>query len=248
VLEFAPMGSYVRVPQLERPIPSDWRTLASYIDHTMLRPEATRDEITQLCREAAFYGFAAVCVHTSHVALAWSLLRMTPVKVATVIGFPQGATLTTAKRFEAQEAVRLGADELDMVLNIGALKSGDRGLVEADIRGVADVAHQAGAILKVILETALLSDAEKVLGCELAIAAGAEFVKTSTGFSGKGATLEDVALMRRTVGDRAGVKASGGIRTAEDALAMIAAGADRLGTSSSVAIMRELGAPEMPKS
>jgi len=182
-------------------------------------------------------------VNPCHLALASKLLRDTRVKVGTVIGFPLGATLTTVKRFEALEALRLGADELDMVLNIGSLKSGDRTLVECDISSLAEVIHHAGAVLKVILETALLTDDEKRLACELCLAANADFVKTSTGFGPTGATVEDVALLRRVVGNRARVKAAGGIRTAADAAAMISAGADRIGCSSSVSIVRELGAP-----
>ncbi|MCI0354196.1 MAG: deoxyribose-phosphate aldolase [Acidobacteria bacterium] len=221
----------------------DWREVARRIDHTLLRPDVTAAQVAQLCAEAAHFLFAAVCVNPTHVALSVAQLRDTPVRVATVIGFPLGATLTTAKRFEAEEAIKLGADELDMVLNVGALKAGERALVEADIRSVAQVAHDAGALLKVILETVLLSDEEKRVACELALSAGADFVKTCTGFGGGGATVADVALMRRAVGSRAGVKASGGIRSAADVAAMVAAGADRIGTSSSVAIMAELRAP-----
>jgi deoxyribose-phosphate aldolase len=163
--------------------------------------------------------------------------------VGVTIAFPQGATLTSVKRFEAAEATKTGAAEVDMVLNVGALKSGDQAYVENDIRGVAEVAHEAGAILKVILETSLLSDAEKEIACELSLAAGADFVKTSTGFAGGGATVEDVRLMRSVVGDRCGVKASGGIRSAADLAAMVTAGANRIGTSSGVKIVRELGGP-----
>jgi len=228
--------------EIGRSVP-EWQAVARRIDHTLLRPEATRAQVVQLCEDAAQYDFAAVMVNASWIALATQLLRNTPVKVGTVIGFPLGATLTTAKRSEAVEALRLGADELDMVLNLGALKSGDRALVESDIRAPVTAAHDAGAILKVILETSLLNTEEKVLACQLAVSAGADFVKTSTGFGGGGATVEDVALMRRTVGELCGVKASGGIRTAAEAAAMLAAGADRLGTSSSVRIVRELGAP-----
>ncbi len=220
----------------------DWKAVARLIDHTILKPEATPAHIEQLCREAMRYGFAAVCVQPSFVELAASLLRGTEVSVASVIGFPQGATLTAVKRFEALEALRLGAGELDMVQNVGALKADARNLVEADIRAVVEAAHAQGARLKVILENALLTHEEKVLACELAVAAGADFVKTSTGFSAGGATVEDVALMRSVVGERAGVKAAGGIRTASDALAMIAAGATRIGASASVAIVKELGA------
>jgi deoxyribose-phosphate aldolase len=217
--------------------------MAARIEHTILRPDATREQVTRLCEEAKHFNFAAVVVNPFHVALAARLTRDTPVKVATVVGFLLGATLTTVKRFEAGEALRLGADELDMVINIGALTSGDREAVIHDIAAVVEVAHTAGAIVKVILETAYLSDEEKKLACELCLAANADFVKTSTGFGPAGATVADVALMRRAVGNRAGVKAAGGIRNAHDAAAMIAAGADRIGASASVAIMQELGAP-----
>ncbi len=223
----------------------DWKVVARVIDHTILKPEATPGQIEQLCREAIHYGFAAVCVQPSYVPLAASLLRGTPVKVASVIGFPQGATLTSVKRYEALQVIRLGAQEVDMVQNVGALKAGDRDRVQSDIRAVVEVAHDNGAIVKVILENALLTRDEKVLACELALAAGVDFVKTSTGFSSGGATAEDVALMRSVVGERAGVKAAGGIRTAADALAMRAAGANRIGASASVAIVQELGATDI---
>jgi deoxyribose-phosphate aldolase len=214
--------------------------LARMIDHTNLRPEATRDEIIKLCRQAAQFGFVAVCVNPSYVQLAVSHLADTPVKVATVVGFPLGATFTDAKRLEAGEAIRLGASEIDMVLNIGALKSGDHAQVLSDIRGVAGTTHTAGGILKVILETILLTDDEKRRACELCLEAKADFVKTSTGFLGGGATVADIKLMRAAVGSNIGVKASGGIRTTADALAMIEAGANRIGTSSGVAIVEAL--------
>jgi deoxyribose-phosphate aldolase len=221
----------------------DWHAVASLIDHTLLKPEATRDQVVQICRDALHYGFATVFVHPWHVESAAQRLRGTAVKTGTPIGFPQGATLSTVKRFEAAEALRRGAGELDMVMNVGALKSGAPELVEADIRSVVEVAHAAGVILKVILETALLTREEKIIACELSVAAGADFVKTSTGLIG-GATVEDVALMRSVVGKRARVKASGGIRTLADLTAMLGAGADRIGTSASVTIIRELGAPD----
>lgn len=221
----------------------DWKAVAAAIDHTLLKPEATAAQVETLCREADRYHFACAMVNPAWVAPCVAALRHSPVKVGTVIGFPLGATLTAVKRCEAAEALRLGADEIDMVLNVGALKSGDSGRVETDIRSVVEVGHSAGAIVKVILETCLLSDDEKKLACDLALAAGADFVKTSTGFSKGGATVEDVALLRRTVGNRAGVKASGGIRTAADVAAMLAAGADRIGASAGVAIVKELGAP-----
>ncbi|HYL93465.1 MAG TPA: deoxyribose-phosphate aldolase [Alphaproteobacteria bacterium] len=222
---------------------SDWQSAARLIDHTLLKPEATTSQITQLCTEARQYGFATVCVHPSYVALASSLLKGSPVKVCTVIGFPSGATLTAAKQFEAAEAIKLGAHEVDMVINVGALKSGRDADVLADIRALAEIAHKAGAILKVIIETVLLTREEKIRACQLAASAKADFVKTSTGFAGGGATAEDVALMRQTVAGKAQVKASGGIRTAADFNAMVAAGATRIGASASVAIVREMGAP-----
>jgi deoxyribose-phosphate aldolase len=221
----------------------NWQTVAGFIDHTLLKSEATAEQIVRLCEEAAAFNFAAICVNPWWIGLAVSVLRGTPVKIATTIGFPLGANHTTVKRFEAAEAVRLGARELDMVMNIGALRSGDRQGVQNDMIAVAEVAHSSGAIVKVILETPLLTLEEKILACQLSLAAKADFVKTATGFFGS-ATPEDVSLMRGVVGDRAGVKASGGIRTAANATAMIEAGANRLGASASVAIMRELGAPE----
>jgi len=220
-----------------------WLSIAQAIDHTLLKPDATRQQIVQLCEEAARYKFASACVNQCWVALAASILHGTGVKVDTTAGFPLGAQLTTVKRYETAELIRLGAGEIDMVLNLGALKSGDRTLVQADIAGVTEVAHDGGAMVKVILETSLLTLDEKIIACELSVAAQADFVKTSTGFAGGGATVEDVALMRGVVGQRAGVKASGGIRTAANALAMLEAGADRLGTSSAIPILRELGAP-----
>ena len=220
----------------------DWHAAARMIDHTLLRPEATRAQIIEHCREAAPYGFATVCVHPCWVALAVAELKGTRTKVDATVGFPQGAVLTTVKRYEAEQLVRLGAGELDMVINVGMLKCGERDYVENDIRAVAEVAHASGVILKVILETYLLTEDEKTQGCELALAAGADFVKTSTGLVG-GATVEDVQLLRSTVGNRAGVKASGGIRTAAELAAMVKAGASRIGTSAGVKIVKELGAP-----
>ncbi len=225
------------------PTMSDWQAAAKRIDHTLLKPEATADQIKQLCQEALRFGFASACIQPCYVPLASSLLQGSAVKVCTVIGFPSGATLTECKRFEASDVLRRGAQELDMVISIGALKSAEHAAVQADIQAVFDVVHQQKALLKVIIETALLTREEKIKACELAVAAGAHFVKTSTGFAGGGATVEDVALMRATVGNRAQVKASGGIRSAADLMAMVAAGADRIGASASVAIVRELGAP-----
>ena len=214
------------------------------IDHTLLKPDATGEQIEKLCREAAQFEFASVCVNPTWVSLAAHLLGGTRVKVCTVVGFPLGATLTSVKRYEAAELLRLGAQELDMVMNVGAMKSGDLARVEADIRGVSEAVHGGGGTLKVILENILLTNDEKAAACGICVAAGAEFVKTSTGFAAAGATVEDVALMRRIVGNRAGVKAAGGIRTAGDVKAMIAAGANRIGASASLAILKELGAPE----
>lgn len=222
----------------------DWRRVAALIDHTLLKPDTTQQEVVRLCREAVQYGFATVFVHPWHVALAVACLSGSAVKVGTPIGFPQGAHLTTVKRFEAEQALITGARELDMVLNIGALKSGLRERAESDICGVVEIAHGAGVILKLILETSLLARAEKILACQIAVSAGADFVKTATGLLG-GATVEDVALMRSAVGDRLGVKAAGGIRSAAQLLSMLEAGANRIGTSSGVNILRELGAPEL---
>jgi deoxyribose-phosphate aldolase len=215
-----------------------WQSVAKIIDHTQLRPEAIASQIIQLCDEAKEFGFGAVMLNPCYVELAHSRLQGSSVRVGTVIGFPFGATLTSVKRFEAAEALKLGAVEIDMVQNIGALKSGNRELVSSEIRALAELAHGQGALLKVILEMGLLSEEEKVIACELSEKAGADFVKTSTGFLGGVATAADVALIRRTV--KIGVKASGGIRTAADAKAMIDAGAGRLGTSAGVNIVREL--------
>ena len=220
-----------------------WQSVAGIIDHTLLKSDATAEQIVRLCEEAAAYNFAAVCVNPWWIGLAVSVLHGTPVKIAATIGFPLGAHHTTVKRFEAAEAVRLGAHELDMVMNIGALKSGDRQAVLNDILAVVEVAHASGGLVKVIIETPVLTLEEKILACQLSLSAKADFVKTATGFFGS-ATPEDVSLMRGVVGDHAGVKASGGIRTAANAAAMIEAGANRLGVSAGVAIVRELGAPE----
>ncbi len=218
-------------------VPADG-SLSHLIDHTLLKPDATQDEIAQLAYEARKYGFASVCVNPSYVKLCSDLLKGSDVVVCTVVGFPLGATSTEAKVFEAQKAVRDGATEVDMVINVGALKSRDYELVERDIASVARVVHAGGAILKVIIETALLTDEEKVAASQLAKVAGADFVKTSTGFGPGGATAEDVALMRRVVGPKMGVKASGGIRTYADAQKMVAAGASRIGASASVKIIQ----------
>jgi len=211
--------------------------VASLIDHTMLRPEATRADIAKLCGEARQYGFATVCVNPYWVPLAAAELAGSPVKVCTVAGFPLGATSTEGKVSECAAALRAGAREIDMVINIGALRSGDPDAVKLDIQAVVRACHDAGAIVKVILETALLNDAQKTDACRLAQAAGADFVKTSTGFGPAGATVQDVVLMRHTVGPRMGVKAAGGIRTLDDFRAMVAAGANRVGASASVKIV-----------
>jgi deoxyribose-phosphate aldolase len=211
--------------------------MAQYIDHTLLRPDVTADEIDKLCSEAVEYGFASVCINPTWVKRAADNLRGSPVPVCTVIGFPLGATTPEIKSMEARKALRDGAKEVDMVINVGALKSGDNELVYADIAKVVDAAHEGGAICKVILETALLTDEEKVIASALSKKAKADFVKTSTGFGPGGATVYDVALMRETVGPDMGVKASGGVRTADDAEDMIAAGATRIGASAGVEIV-----------
>lgn len=223
-------------------IQKDWREAARIIDHTLLRPDATREQILELCREAAEYGFYSVMVNACNIAQCKVELHGTKCVVGTVIGFPLGATTSTAKMAEANDAIRLGATELDMVINIGALKNGDRELVQSEIEGLAQLCHSNGALLKVIIETALLTADEKVLACQLAAAAKTDFVKTSTGMSSGGATAEDVVLMRGVVGEKIGVKAAGGIRTAKDLLAMVDAGANRIGASASVSIVKELGA------
>jgi deoxyribose-phosphate aldolase len=212
-------------------------SMAHMIDHTLLKPDATHDQIAQLCYEARKYQFASVCVNPTNVKLCAQLLESSGVPVCTVIGFPLGATPTEVKVFETQQTVREGATEVDMVINVGALKSRDYELVERDIASIARACHAGNAILKVIIEAALLTDEEKVVACQLAKVAGADFVKTSTGFGPGGATVEDVALMRRVVGPTMGVKAAGGIRTFEDAQKMVAAGASRLGASASVKIV-----------
>ncbi len=214
----------------------DW---AGLIDHTLLKPEATDDDIKKLCEEAARYRFASVCVNPTWVRAAACNLRGTGVPVCTVIGFPLGATLADVKAYEARRAIFDGAREVDMVINIGALKSGDDCLVEHDIRSVVEVAHEYDAICKVIIETALLTDDEKVRACLAAKKAGADFVKTSTGFSKGGATVADIALMRRTVGSELGVKASGGVKGLDDARKLVEAGATRIGASVGVKIAQE---------
>jgi deoxyribose-phosphate aldolase len=227
---------------------SDWRSAANLIDHTLLKPDATRNQVIALCEEAVGYGFHAVMVNPANVALAAAQLRGSPVKVGTVVGFPLGANLTVIKLAEAEAALRNGAHELDMVLNVGALKSGDRMLVQQEMRSLARLAHDRGAILKVILETCLLNQVEKILVCSLALEEDVDFVKTSTGFADAGATAADVVLMRGVVGHKAGVKAAGGIRTATQFMDMLDAGANRIGSSASVEIVQELGAPSDDRS
>jgi deoxyribose-phosphate aldolase len=218
-------------------MPHSAPSIASLIDHTLLRPEATRADILQLCREARDYNFASVCVNAYWVPLAAAELAGSQARVCTVAGFPLGATSTEAKVCEAEAAIAAGAQEIDMVQNIGALRGDDRQAVQRDIKAVVKAAHRRGAIVKVILETAFLDDDQKTTACELAQAAGADFVKTSTGFGPSGATVHDVELMRRVVGPVMGVKASGGIRTIEDLKKMVAAGATRIGASASVKIV-----------
>lgn len=222
-------------------VPSD---LARQIDHTLLKPEATPEQIDRLCDEAERYGFAAVCVNPAWVRRAAQRLKGTGVGVASVVGFPLGANAPQVKAFEARRALRDGAREIDMVLNVGALKGGEYDLVERDIAGVSDACREVGALNKVILEAALLSDEEKVIASRLAQRARAHYVKTSTGFGPGGATVYDVALMRETVGPKLGVKAAGGIRSAEEAEHMLAAGATRIGASAGVQMVTESGGGE----
>jgi deoxyribose-phosphate aldolase len=221
---------------------TDISHLTSMIDHTLLKPEATTAQIELLCDEARRFGFASVCVNPTHVRLCARLLRGSPVRVCTVVGFPLGANLPDVKAFETQQAIRDGATEIDMVINIGALKDKNTHLVAHDIAAVVSAAHASGALVKVIIEAALLTDEDKVTACRLAKDAKADYVKTSTGLGPGGATEHDVALMRQTVGPEMGVKAAGGIRILEDAQKMIEAGATRLGTSASVKIVAEAGA------
>lgn len=221
-------------------IPQDMN-LAKMIDHTLLKPDATQQEIAQLCFEARKYGFASVCVNPTWVSLCAELLKGSSAKVCTVIGFPLGATSSETKAFETETAIRQGATEIDMVINIGALKARDLETVARDIRGVVNAAHSHGIIVKVIIETSLLTDEEKTIASLISKEAGADFVKTSTGFAGGGATVHDVELMRKTVGPQMGVKASGGVRTFEDAASMIKAGATRIGASAGVKIIQGPG-------
>ncbi len=239
--------------QFTEQILSSPASLAAVLDHTLLKPEATRDQVIQLCQEAAQFRFACAMVNPIWVATATEVLAGTDVPVGVVIGFPLGATLSASKRDETARVLRHGAHDVDMVLNVGLLKSGTKEDFEAvrqDIRGVVELAHGAGAIVKVILETCLLSFEEKLRASEIALSAGADFLKTSTGFSSGGATVDDIALLRGVAGTRAGVKASGGIRSLADATAMLSAGATRLGASASVRIVAELsgGSSSAPSS
>jgi deoxyribose-phosphate aldolase len=238
-LVYAPRGNFDAAAFAEKSLATP-AALASVIDHTLLRPEATREQVLALCNEAAEHRFACAMVNPAWVPLATAALAGSGIPVGVVIGFPLGANLSTSKRDEAREMVKLGARELDMVLNIGALKSGLYEQVEADIRCVVEVGRAAGATVKVILETCLLSLPEKLRASEIALNAGADFLKTSTGFSTGGATAADVALLRGIAGDTCGVKASGGIRTLADVRAMLEAGASRIGSSSGVRIVEEL--------
>ncbi len=214
----------------------DKEAFAKYFDHTILKADATRAQVSKLCNEALEYGFASVCVNSCHTKLVAEKLKDSVVKTCVVVGFPLGAMSTGSKAFETKEAVEAGAQEIDMVINVGALKEQDYDFVENDIKAVVAAAGKK-ALVKVIIETCLLSDHEKAAACEIAKKAGADFVKTSTGFSTGGATSEDIALMRKTVGDSMGVKASGGIRDYETAVKMIEAGASRIGASATVAIV-----------
>jgi deoxyribose-phosphate aldolase len=221
---------------------ANWQILASVIDHTLLKPDATRDQVENLCDEAIRYRFACAMVNPVWASTAVNLLSGTGVPVGVVIGFPLGTSLVSTLRHEAAALIRLGVRELDMVIPIGLLKSGNHMAVQNTIQTVAAIAHDHKALLKVILETALLNVAEKLRGSEIAIQAGADFIKTSTGFASGGATPADVALMRGVAGSRCGVKAAGGIRTLADVEALLRAGANRIGASASVAILREMGA------
>ncbi len=221
-------------------LPAD-QAIAAMIDHTLLKPEATPDQIAQLCYEARKHNFASVCVNSTHVKLCAQLLKGSPVKVCTVVGFPLGANPPEVKAFETQQAIDEGATEIDMVINIGAIKSKDWEHAARDVRAVVRAAHANGAIVKVIIEAALLTDEEKVAACLISKEAGADFVKTSTGFGPGGATAADVALMRKVVGPGLGVKAAGGIRNLLDAQKMIEAGASRIGASAGVKILAEAG-------
>lgn len=211
--------------------------LAAHVDHTLLKPEASHEQVETLCREALELGFASVCVNGLWTSLVAEKLKGSQVLTCTVVGFPLGASTPESKAFEAQEAVANGAQEIDMVIDVAAARAGDQAALEADVRAVAEVVHADGALLKVIIEACLLTDDQKVLACQAAVAGGADYVKTSTGFSTSGATAQDVALMRDVVGEDIGVKASGGIRTRQAAVEMLRAGASRIGASAGAALL-----------
>jgi len=216
------------------------KKLASFIDHTLLKPDATKDHIRELCEEAMNFGFWSVCVNPSNVSFASNILQESQVKICCVVGFPLGANISEVKAFEAEKAISDGANEIDMVINLGALKNGDFELVKQDIRGIVKKAQDSKTeiIVKAVIETGLLTKQEKVFACKLVKDAGAHFVKTSTGINSSGATVQDIKLLRKSVGRDFGVKASGGIRTYEDAISLIEAGANRLGTSSGSLIIK----------
>lgn len=218
----------------------DREQLAKMIDYTLLKPDATEDDIIKVCKEAMKYNFASICINPVYVSLTTKLLKGTAVKVCTVIGFPLGANMPEVKAFEAKNAIEKGAQEIDMVMNIGALKSGNYELVKKDMTAVIELAKERNVVMKVILECGFLTDEEKVTACKLAKEAGTDFVKTSTGFGPSGATIHDVKLLRKVVGSSIGVKAAGGIRSYEDALMLIKAGADRIGASAGVEIVEGL--------
>ena len=236
--KFDHRGRLVEI-ELDDAAPQEGSDIAALIDHTLLKPDATEEKIVNLCNEAAQYNFGAVCVNSYWVNTCVEILEGTDVQVAAVVGFPLGAMSTEAKVFETEDAIMQGATEIDMVINIGELKADELANVAHDIRQVVRIAHLHDVIVKVIIETCLLTEDEKATACLIAKAMGADFVKTSTGFGGGGATLEDVRLMRAVVGPEMGVKASGGVRSLADAQAMIAAGASRIGTSSGVKIVQE---------
>ena len=245
VRPYLPMSAHFSTEALAEQALSSPRTLAAVIDHTLLKPDATRTQVQHLCAEAAEHGFACAMVNPTWVGAAAEVLAGTGIPVGVVVGFPLGASLSASKRDETVRVLKFGAREVDMVLNIGLLKSGaaaDLEAVRQDIRGVVELAHGAGALVKVILETCLLSFEEKLRASELALSAGADFLKTSTGFAAAGATVDDIVLLREQADDRAGVKASGGIRSLHDAAAMLRAGASRIGASASVRILAELRA------
>ena len=230
-------------PAMAAVTPLSAMAMARLIDHTVLKPETVEEQVRTLCLEALTYHFASVCVNPTWVPLCTEILRGSEVKVDATIGFPLGATLPAVKAYEVEQVALAGAQEVDMVISVGRLRDGDHHAVYRDIGAVVDVAHDHGLLVKVILETSLLTDAQKIAACVIAQEAGADFVKTSTGFGGGGATEEDIALMRRVVGPLMGVKASGGVRTAEDALRMVAAGANRIGTSAGIKIVQGLTNP-----